>query len=91
MSVGGTIVSAAEAREKQVVMAYQPHLLNHPTDVAGILGGLAVSGPGRQFLPGPMAELQRRGSSAVHLRLDLETVGKRGVLLQSADVLGDCA
>jgi myosin-crossreactive antigen len=38
MSVGGTIVSAAEAREKQVVMAYQPHLLNHPTDVAGILG-----------------------------------------------------
>jgi oleate hydratase len=48
-----------------IVLAHQPHFPNQPAGVQGVLGILAVSGPGRQFRSAADGRVPWRGNSAV--------------------------
>src|ERR1022692_3552988 len=51
-----------------IVLAHQPHFRNQPAGVQGVLGILAVSGPGRQFRSAADGRVPWRGNSAGTLR-----------------------
>src|ERR1039457_2771377 len=51
-----------------IVLAHQPHFRNQPAGVQGVLGILAISGPGRQFRSEADGRVPWRGNSAGTLR-----------------------